>query len=146
MDQFTEAYIEAMLWSTSLPPYGECPGCGETRVLDRWRDYGEHVCNDCSDREPNYEPAADDNYGVCDISPDLMELILKDCAKFQDENDISERGESQAGHDFWLTREGHGCGFWDGDWPITGDILTKASEAYGEMYLYVGDDGKIYGS
>ena len=44
------------------------------------------------------------------------------------------------------SREGHGCGFWDGDWPITGDILTKASEAYGEMYLYVGDDGKIYGS
>jgi len=24
---------------------------------------------------------------------------------------------NHAGRDFWYTREGHGCGFWDGDWP-----------------------------
>ena len=23
---------------------------------------------------------------------------------------------SAAGHDLWLNRNGHGCGFWDGDW------------------------------
>jgi len=146
MDEFTEAYIEAMLWSSTLAPYGECPECGNTAVLCRWDEDDTHVCMDCSDREPNYEPPADQNYSTCDISDDLMERIKEDCTKFQDENDLSECGDSQAGHDFWLTREGHGCGFWDGDWPDTGDILTKASKAYGEMYLYVGDDGKIYGS
>ena len=53
---------------------------------------------------------------------------------------------SQAGHDFWLTRNGHGAGFWDGDWPDrTGHRLSEAAKSYGEYHLYVGDDGKIYG-
>lgn len=51
----------------------------------------------------------------------------------------------RAGHDFWLTRNGHGAGFWDGDWPdAVGDRLTKASEAFGSCDLYVGDDGRLY--
>jgi len=53
---------------------------------------------------------------------------------------------SHAGHDLWLTRNHHGCGFWDGDWPkAEGKALTKAADAMGEVHLYVGDDGKIYG-
>ena len=39
----------------------------------------------------------------------------------------------RAGHDFWLTRNGHGAGFWDGDWPQYGELLTKAAEGYGEF-------------
>ncbi len=40
----------------------------------------------------------------------------------------------------------HGYGFWDGDWPkAEGKALTKAADAMGEVHLYVGDDGKIYG-
>ena len=50
-----------------------------------------------------------------------------------------------AGHDFWLTRCGHGAGFWDGDRPEpAATVLTKASKAYGEVDLYIGDDGKVY--
>ena len=39
---------------------------------------------------------------------------------------------AQAAHDFWLTRNGHGAGFWDGDWPIYGEMFTKISESFGE--------------
>jgi hypothetical protein len=46
-------------------------------------------------------------------------------------------------HDFWLTRNRHGAGFWDGDY-IEGDKLTAIAKSYGEQYLYVGDDGKLY--
>ena len=53
-------------------------------------------------------------------------------------------GMAQAGHDFALTRNGHGAGFWDGDWPVYGDLLTKASESFGEIDPYAGDDGLIY--
>jgi hypothetical protein len=53
---------------------------------------------------------------------------------------------ASAGHDFWLTRVGHGAGFWDGDWPKNGDALTEICKKYKEIDLYVGDDGKIYGS
>lgn len=51
---------------------------------------------------------------------------------------------SQAGHDFWLTRNGHGAGFWDRDLGDLGDRLTELSETYCNLSPYVGDDGKIY--
>lgn len=52
---------------------------------------------------------------------------------------------SQAGHDFWLTRNGHGAGFWDGDWnePYA-DMLDKGAKGYGEFQTVLGDDGKIH--
>lgn len=51
---------------------------------------------------------------------------------------------AQAGHDFWLTRQEHGAGFWDGDWPEPyGDMLTKAAEAYGKMYVDQNEKGEI---
>ncbi len=50
----------------------------------------------------------------------------------------------QAGHDFWLTRNGHGCGFWDGDWPEPqASLLTQASKAFGGVDPYVSDDGEV---
>ncbi len=41
------------------------------------------------------------------------------------------------GHDFWLTRNGHGAGFWDRDLGEVGDKLTKIAESFGSVYLYV---------
>ncbi len=87
-----------------------------------------------------------EKYGPEKISKETLEKMKEDCKKFQEENqeDILE-DESRAGHDFWLTRNGHGAGFWDGDWQTeVGEKLTKASEKFGEFHLYVGDDGKIY--
>ena len=50
-----------------------------------------------------------------------------------------------AGRAFWLTRNGHGAGFWDGDWDEPYDhILTEGSKMYGEIQTYLGDDGLIY--
>ena len=87
----------------------------------------------------------DANYIVDDIAPETVVHMQADCAKFQQENaeDIAGR-EQAAGHDFWLTRNGHGAGFWDGDWPEAGDRLTAAAMAAGVVELYVGDDGKLY--
>jgi hypothetical protein len=50
---------------------------------------------------------------------------------------------TQAGHDFWLTRNGHGAGFWDGDWPIHGDALDALASSYGEVYTYATDEGLL---
>jgi hypothetical protein len=61
------------------------------------------------------------------------------------ENVGSEGPIAQAGHDFWLTRNGHGAGFWDGDWPEAYEkMFTKGAESYGDFTLYLGDDGKVY--
>ena len=49
----------------------------------------------------------------------------------------------QAGHDFWLTRNGHVAGFWDGDWSENyAEMFTKGSEGYGTVDVF-NDDGKI---
>jgi hypothetical protein len=133
LDKFTLAYIEAALWSSN-------------------DEDGDSL---------------DQNYSVNDLAPETLEKIKADCQKFQAENaDALAVGCSrpkqmkhwlgtspefytdseQAGHDFWLTRNGHGSGFWDGDWPEPeASELTKASKAFGEYELYVGDDGKLYG-
>ena len=129
LDEFTTAYIEAALW----------------------------VSNDDSG-----EPL-DKNYSVDDIAADTLAAIVNDCAKFQfspewqavlsAEDDArtprrQKHGcsiEGSAGHDFWLTRCGHGAGFWDGDWiEPHATALDKLSESFGDVDLYVGDDGKIY--
>lgn len=49
-------------------------------------------------------------------------------------------------HDFILTRNGHGTGFWDsGRWVKPwGDRLTELAKTFGEIFCEVGDDGLIY--
>lgn len=50
----------------------------------------------------------------------------------------------EAGHNFWLTRNGHGAGFWDRGLGGIGDALTAAACEFPEQTLYSGDDGKLY--
>lgn len=119
LDSFTQAYVTAALWSST-------------------DDAGDPL---------------DRNYSVSDIAPGTLEKMVADCARFQAENETPEYDNSQysdselAGHDFWLTRNRHGAGFWDGD--ISEEIgkrLTEASHAFGEFDLYIGDDNQIHGS
>jgi hypothetical protein len=90
-----------------------------------------------------------------DLAPETFVKMEADCAKFLeggrlliDKAQASAAGapdDSQAGRDFWYTRNGHGCGFWDGDWPEPfGDDLTLGAKAFGTCDLYRGDDGLIY--
>ena len=127
LDDFTQAYIECALWSSN------------------------------DESTPEGGDPLDDNYGIEDIDPESLQKIIADCEKFQKDNAdaISEAEvtfnaaehsqEAQAGHDFWLTRNGHGCGFWDGDWSEPqATQLDEASKVFGETWLYVGDNGQIY--
>lgn len=49
----------------------------------------------------------------------------------------------QAGHDFWLTQNGHGAGFWDGDWPKYGDTFTKLAKCYPEINLFITEENQV---
>ena len=54
--------------------------------------------------------------------------------KYTDAFDIDWR---LVGHDFWLTRNGHGAGFWDGDWPENfGEFATDICDEAGEADVY----------
>lgn len=79
----------------------------------------------------------DQNYDIDDIADETLAQMQADCHAFYE--------AAMAGHDFWLTRCGHGAGFWDGDWPEpAATALDNASKEFGNVDLYVGDDGQIY--
>jgi hypothetical protein len=92
----------------------------------------------------------DQNYDKDDIAPESRAKMEADCKAFLASNidDIPADKMSSAGHDFWLTRNGHGAGFWDrgeGFYPEgAGRRLTDAAHVYGSCDLYIGDDGKIH--
>lgn len=99
-----------------------------------------------------------ENYSQDDIAPETLAAIEKDCADFLNVfwRDLfvpgvyCGRGKlhavEMAGHDFWLTRNGHGAGFWDGDWLMPYSVqFDTYSKSVGAFTLYVGDDGKIHG-
>jgi len=87
----------------------------------------------------------DKNYLVADIAVETKAKMEADCRAFFEKNyHLLDEQFGNAGHDFWLTRNGHGAGFWDGSWEEHGDELTEASKAFGEFELSVGDDKKIY--
>ena len=71
--------------------------------------------------------------------PELSEYDIRrgtiDCLAFYAVNSYLFHGNvPQAGHDFWLTRNGHGTGFWDGV-DVYGDYgaqhLTTNAGAFG---------------
>jgi len=80
--------------------------------------------------------------------------MRQDCADFQEQNekllaeayDHEKYDASYAGHDLWLSRNGHGAGYFDRNLGDVGERLQDAARALGNFDLYVGDDGKIHGS
>lgn len=124
LDEFTRAYVECALWSTndeSTPQGGE--------PLDK-------------------------NYSAENIDPATLDSMAEDCRKFQESNakDLAKynhpflSADELGGHDFWLTRNGHGAGFWDRNWlpKDAGERLSEAARKCGEVDLYVGNDGLIH--
>lgn len=92
-------------------------------------------------------------------SPELISKLEADWEQFQahaewipgfnPEDALIERRpwsvEDQMAHDFILTRNHHGAGFWDGDWREPyGAALTQLAHRFGELNSYVGDDGLVY--
>jgi hypothetical protein len=115
MRDFITAYKECLLWS-SIGDDGE--------PLDDWASFD-------------------------DFAPEALAQIESDCADFLSDPRMAElcaaHGIEQSGHDFWLTRNHHGAGFWDRGYPAAiGEYLTNRAHAAGSQDAYVGDDGLIY--
>ena len=87
-----------------------------------------------------------DNYSIDDLAAETYITMKSDVENFVRENsaDLAGLDSEQVGHDFWLTRNGHGAGFWDRGLGKLGVRLTAATKHYGEQSLYVGGDGKLY--
>jgi len=122
-DDFTCHYITAMLWA--------------------------ETDNDGTPLDENYDGKPGEFTDEC------RNRIIADCKAFQEQYGHlwadAETGrewtiDQQAAHDFWLTRQGHGVGFWARP-ELYGcnnsDALTVAAHEFGQFELYITDDGKI---
>jgi hypothetical protein len=117
------------------------------RVFEQYVRTALWSSNDESD-ETGGEPM-DDRYGPDDITEESLARMRADCERFVAQarpliDQLDGVPASALGHDFWLTRNGHGAGFWDGDYPEgIGEALTKIAESFGECTLFVSDAGQI---
>lgn len=91
----------------------------------------------------------DDQYSEENLASETIEKMTADVTKFvidaKDPIINSGMSESDLGYNFWLTRNGHGTGFWDrGLDKEVSDAFCKVCDSFGSSDLYVGDDNKIY--
>jgi hypothetical protein len=89
----------------------------------------------------------DKKYSISDLSEEALEKASTDWNLFvkQAGDLLNDLDLSDVAHDFWLTRNHHGAGLWDGDYKKElGEKLTKLANNFSQVDLYVGDDGKLY--
>lgn len=111
IDPFTRGYLEAALWTSD--PYPAVGG-----------EWSEH-----------------DEWTIDNIDLASLRQAIDDCRAFQDENaadlelvaDEHDASDERNGIDFFLTRCGHGAGFWDRGYGETGDRLSDAANVYGSV-------------
>jgi hypothetical protein len=115
-----------------------------TTTLDQFTE-AYLICALWSSTQDDGRPM-DDDYGIEDIAPESIASAVEECRCFQADNasDLEGMTAEQAGHDFWLTRNGHGAGFWDRGLGKVGARLTAACKPWGSSDVYVGDDGQVY--
>ena len=116
-DKFLASYIETALWSST---------------------------------DDSGEPLYSSKYCDAELSSNTLAIFKDDCRRFEMElhkllaplDDLVIRSmPDHFAHDFWLTRNHHGAGFWDGDYPEPiATQLTNLAHSFGECNLYVGDD------
>jgi hypothetical protein len=73
-----------------------------------------------------------------DIHAQSVTNALADCNKFLEKagNLLDELTEEQIGHDFWLTRNGHGAGFWDRGLGEVGKKLTDICKEFKGLNVF----------
>ena len=86
---------------------------------------------------------------IYDLSTEALGKMVADCQSFQTRcaYELKRNDNSQAGTDFWLTRNGHGTGFWDREdlyGEVDGSQFDTVAKTFGQADLYKGDDGAIY--
>ena len=82
-----------------------------------------------------------------DFSPEFVEKQRTELYEFLDNSvvdfAVEVRGLRAVVYDFWLTRNRHGSGFWEGHYE-NGKVLTDIAQSFGEVETYEGDDHLLY--
>lgn len=116
LSEFIAGYVEALLWSSVVELDGETVNADQFILSTAGADKCRADCLAfCNANGPFISRAA----GIY--------------------------GASQVGHDFALTRNGHGAGYWDREElpQDLRDILTSAAQLAGTVDLWLNDAGEV---
>lgn len=126
-----DAYVAALLWDS------QCNGTGGGR-----HDGCAGEDCDMSLEDMGFTPGDIVPGAARELDEDLHDFITS-C--------LSERPDAfvgitadMVGHDFYMTRNGHGVGFWDRGLGEPGKWLTGMAKPFGESRLHVGTDNLVY--
>lgn len=87
--------------------------------------------------DDNDEPL-DRNFSRDSLTGEALLKMIQDCRAFREQAGITIlRDMWRAGHDFWLSRNGHGAGFFDGHWGEYSNKLQELAKSFGECNLIV---------
>jgi len=115
-----EHYLEALLWSSTVT----VPGSDQETPADKWQA-SEELARKAEKEFSEFLSALPDEF-----DPDEAYVGASRC-----------EASAQLAHDFALTRNHHGAGFWDGGWAEPwGKILTDLAHQWPETELYLSDD------
>lgn len=120
-----DGYLTCAIWSSSCNGQVDHDGCR-----------GEDC--DRSLRLAGFTPDDMGIAGLADAAIDVkhfLELLADEQIHWSQQMEAQ-----QLGHDLWLTRNGHGAGFWDRGLGELGDLLTKWAKSMGSADLYVDGD------
>ena len=74
------------------------------------------------------------------MKADLDSFCEEMTPELEEEYDVAGGTPEQFAHDFWLTRNRHGAGFWDRGIGEIGDKLTKMAKVHGTCNLYLNEE------
>lgn len=160
-NNYVVGYLTAALWSSTISHDPDC--IDEDGLLDVAEDHPLHgiADGDAFDSHFGFEDlsveAVQEAVAVCDEFAKCLDKIkCEDSDEFDREgNPLSDLtvwealndkaiGDDYIGHDIWLTRNGHGAGFWDRGYPDhLQRIACAACKALGERNVWVDDNGVV---
>ena len=126
----------------------EARASGTTREDEAFAAYVECALWASYDDEGN--PYDELGYTADDFAPEALAQMRAELVDFLSHHHganaeaVAAVEPRMLGHDFWLTRNRHGAGFWDRGLGPVGDALTEWAHSFGESDVYVGDDGRLY--
>lgn len=107
------------------------------------------ICAIWSSNDEDGNPL-DANFGLSDLSDGAKEKAIADIKMFlqlceeEGVNPFSMLDSEQVGHDIWLTRNGHGTGFWDRGLGEYGRKLSHIAKSLGSCDIYTGNKGELF--
>jgi hypothetical protein len=150
LNEILRGYIDAAIWTEE-----ESLNSEYAEEFDKVFDPNNNDESDNDEMEnlirKNFNNKSIEKFSKEDIEPDSLIRAYKDIKEFVNlageeaiDAAVSEYGYENLGHDLWLSRNGHGAGFFDRrfDDDIEKSLMDSARKM-GEIYMYINGDMKL---